>query len=563
MSRTLSVRIGTSGLAAGFALIVTVGGAVWLWQPWQSSALATSQGADVDPAPRALVEAVQPPRQDADSEHALVQLALRAPQEAWEAAIALPESPWSEHLRRFVAALWVEQEPRRALTAFEAMDEARMPTNWMFEMLARWMTVDEEAAAEWALATGAGRPRVLMAGAIDWLLDHGEPRDATLAAAERLLRRWAQRTPDAAWEVASTKWLSERSVLLHAVAEVWFERDPHTTLSATLSSEIRVMSHPWVADLAARWVRTAPRQAAKWALALPSAAPDKRLLTAAVHAWLSVFAMDEAKALTRELGDAEAVRMYHSHTYGQQLRKLLKDDPRKLAEWLDRQPDERLRTSQTRMIAHLYRETHPDEALEWALGLPTKESGSALRAIIPAIAEDDPRRAEHIVQSMADPSAQIGVAAAFLGDWAERRGQPAQAHEWSVENLTPSVRRATNRGLFMDWGLQKPAGAASASHAIADREERLAAQLGAYVGMVMGIDSDETPEQLHQRMLAIDGVFDSLLEAAAVEGKRNDASGSDFGDALRQKLYEYWKETDPERAAKYKELPERHDESAQ
>ena len=42
--------------------------------------------------------------------------------------MALPESSGRERLRRFVAAHWVERAPADALGAFEAMDEARMPT---------------------------------------------------------------------------------------------------------------------------------------------------------------------------------------------------------------------------------------------------------------------------------------------------------------------------------------------------------------------------------------------------------------------------------------------------
>ena len=70
--------------------------------------------------------------------------------------MALPESPERERLRRFVAVRWVERAPSQALAAFEATDETRMPTKWMFEMLARWMAADEESALDWAAATAAG-----------------------------------------------------------------------------------------------------------------------------------------------------------------------------------------------------------------------------------------------------------------------------------------------------------------------------------------------------------------------------------------------------------------------
>ena len=162
--------------------------------------------------------------------------------------MALPESPDHERLRRFVAARWVEQAPGEALGAFEAMDEGRMPTEWMFEMLARWMAVDEESASDWAYNTAAGRPRVLMTGAIDWLLGHGEPREAALASAERMLRRWARRDPAAAWEVASTDVLvGQMDVLLRGVAEVWLADDPRSAMDAAIADGAwQIMRRSWI-----------------------------------------------------------------------------------------------------------------------------------------------------------------------------------------------------------------------------------------------------------------------------------------------------------------------------
>ena len=276
-----------------------------------------------------LVEAVQPPRHDADGEHPLVHLARRSPQAAWQAAGALSQSRWRERLRRFVAALWVERAPIEALSAFETMDDVRMPTEWMFEMLGRWMAVDEEAAADWALATGAGRPRVLMAGAMNWILDNGKPPDAALAAAKRLLRRWGHRAP-------------------------------------------------------------------------------------------------------------------------------------------------------------------------------------------------------------------------------------AAAYKWSTANLSPAVRKKTNQSLFAHWGVHDPVAAAATSHEITDLDERAWSQGGAFIGMAAGIEIDQTPEQQHARMLAIDGVYDSLVAIAASRGNLGEPSGRGFGGAMVHKLYEYWKDADPERAAKYKESAERY-----
>ena len=538
---------------AGLALAtVALAAAFGLW-PRQSPAPASpDNGAPGERPPLVLVEAVAPPRHDADGEHPVVRLVRRSPLEAWQVATALPESPERERLRRFVAVQWVERAPSQALAAFEAMDETRMPTQWMFEMLARWMAVDEDSALDWAAATAAGRPRVLMAGAIDWLLDHARAPEAALASAERMLRRWARRGPAAAWDVASADGLvGHTKVLLRGVAEVWFAQDPHGALDAAIAdNEWQIMRRQWIADIVAGWARAVPREAADWVLGLPESSRDGRLL-AAIHAPLSVAAPDEALAFVRKLGDGEARAAFGRGLYKQQLRRLLGDDPHALAEWLERQPDENLRTYQAKWIAGLLLEAAPDDALEWALGLPAKESGKALEAVIQAIAEEDPARAEDIVLSLSEADAQAGAAAGLLADWTSRRRQPAVAYQWAVDNLSTTVRQGVNGNFFWSWAITDPADALSALRGVADADNSVAAHT--LIGMVFGVVGvDETPERLRTRMLAIERLYEDLMPDAP------DLLGSD-GDLPAYRLYHYWKETDPVRAAKYKKRAERYD----
>ena len=497
-------------------------------------------------------EAVAPPRRGADGEHPVVRMARSFPREAWRAALALPESRWRERLRRFVAVRWVERTPSEALGAFEAMDEERMPAEWMFEMLARWMAVDDESASDWAAATTAGRSRVLMAGAIDWLLDHARPREVALASAERMLRRWARRDPAAAWDAASADGLVwQRKVLLRGVAEVWLARDPRRALDTAMGHRAwQVMRSEWIVDVVAEWARAAPREAADWVLTVPQPSRDERLL-AAIHAPLSVAAPDEALAFVGKLGDGEAYAAYsRTRWYRQQLRELLGDDPRVLAKWLARQPDENLRIGEAGWIARLFLETSPDDALEWTLGLPAKESGNALEVVVGAIAEQDPARAEAIVLGVSEPDAQVDAAGSLLHDWALRRRQPAAAYQWAVENLSAAVRQGVNAEFFWGWAITDPADALSALDGVADVDHRVAAYT--LQGMVWGIGWDETPERLRERMVALDRLYQDLMRIAP------EPLGSD-GDLPSYKLYHYWKEIDPVRAAKYKERAERYD----
>ena len=452
------------------------------------------------------------------------------------------------------------------MSAFEAMAGDLFPADWMFEMLARGLVVDEQAAADWALATTGGRRPLLIAGAIDWLLKHADNREPAIALAERVFRRWAQDEPADAWEAAATSRLAGESDSLRRVAEAWFEVDPRTALDAAVSDNL--WRHRWVPDLVAQWAEAAPRAATEWALALtpgpydPSIDEatrfaDRAKLLAPALAALSVAAPDEAFAAVQEFGEAQRNQIQYNPMYWQQLRKLLGDDPRDLAAWLAGQPDQGLRISQTRSIARLYREANPHEALQWALELPPKESGQALGTLVPSIAEENPHYAEDIVLGLVEADAQIPAAASLLGHWALGDLGPAAAYEWSVENLSTTVRRRANDGVFPLWGMRDPVGAVSTVETIANPDARLMAGVGAAFGMVMGIDGDDTPQQRRERMLALDRLYQGLMRIAPPNLR------SDDGDLVSYKLYHYWKDIDPERASKYKEQAELYGDPTQ
>ena len=155
------------------ALTAALAGVVWLWWPLQvmvSGTHATVAAASV------AVGVAQPRRPDAGRVEPLLSLARRAPEEAWLRAAAMEESTVRGSTLKIIAAMWVAQDPSGAMSAFEAMDGDLFPARWLFEMLARGMVVDEEAVADWALSTTGGRRRLLIAGAIDWLLKHADNR---------------------------------------------------------------------------------------------------------------------------------------------------------------------------------------------------------------------------------------------------------------------------------------------------------------------------------------------------------------------------------------------------
>ena len=241
------------------ALTAALAGVVWLWWPLQvmvSGTHATVAAASV------AIGVAQPRRPDAGRVEPLLSLARRAPEEAWLRAAAMEESTVRGSRLRLIAALWLELDPNGAMSAFEAVDEELVPTSWMFEMLARWLVADEEAAADWALSATGGRRPMLITGVIDWLLKrvkHGCPRTSVLALADRTFRRWAQEEPADAWEAAAMSHLARKRDLVRGVAEVWFEVDQRAALDAAVSDNL------WQYG----WVQTSLRNGPRRPLARP------------------------------------------------------------------------------------------------------------------------------------------------------------------------------------------------------------------------------------------------------------------------------------------------------
>ena len=185
-------------------------------------------------------------------------------------------------------------------------------------MLARWMATDEDAAMQWALSsTVGGQPSQLIGGAIDWLFEHSEPREAVLALAKHVFRDWAQEEPAEAWQTAAASRLAGEPSSLNEVAEIWFKVNPKAAVNAAVSSDAwQFLRESWVVDLAAKWAVLAPHEATKWALALPPDPQDPGIdeayrfagrakLLAPALAALSVSAPDDAFVIAQSFSEVE------------------------------------------------------------------------------------------------------------------------------------------------------------------------------------------------------------------------------------------------------------------
>ena len=545
------------------ALVAVFVAAAWLWLP-RAPVFATDEAEETEATvqpPGPTVEVSDSSLSDAGHAHPLLVLAERSPDSAWKRALALGESAERARLLEAVAKLWLARDPRSAMAAFEEANGGFVSTRWVADKLGVWMAKDERAAADWALSLAHGRRAELVAGALEFLLNHGAPEHAVVALGARLFRRWAAAEPAAAWEVASVERLARHWA--RVVARVWAEDDPRAAAGAAtrMDSWHHGIHKPWILDLLAEWAEADGRAALEWALR-DAPSKERESLVAVAHATLSVAAPEEAAAY--ELGN----RVLYDGAYWERLRELLGDDPRALAAWMARQPDERLRVSKARATARLYGEADPFEAAHWASALPPQEAALALGVLLPSVVKQDFGFAEAIVLSADSAKAQIAAAGALLGHWPEDLGGPAGAYQWAAENLPPVVRREATAAVFLPWGKQDPFAAASAWENIIEPDERLDKGFNAVLGMWTGRDQD-TRQQLHERMIALDRVYPELASITPTDPqylfihswlfKPPANSTGREGESMAFDLHRYWKDRDPSRAAKYKDILENYD----
>ena len=548
---------------AALALVAVFVATAWLWLPhWPVFATDEAEEAEATVRPpRRTVEISDSSLPDAGHAHPLLVLAERSPDSAWQRALALGESPERARLLEAVAKLWLARDPRSAMVAFEAAKDGFVSTRWVADKLGVWMAKDERAAVDWALSLARGRRAELVVGALDFLLNHGAPEHAVVALGARLFQRWAAAEPAAAWEVASGERLARHWA--RVVARVWAEDDPRAALGAAtcMDSWHHGIHKPWIVDLLAEWAETDSRAALEWALR-DAPSKERESLVAVAHATLSVAAPEEAAAY--ELGN----RILYDRAYWERLRELLGDDPHALTEWMARQPDERLRVSKAPAIARLYGEADPIAAAQWASGLPPQESALALGVLLPSVVKQDFGFAEAIVLSANSAQAQSAAARGLLGHWPDDLGGPAAAYEWAAENLPPAVRREATAAVFSPWGEQDPAAAVAAWENIIEPDERLDKGFNAVLGMWTGRDQD-TRQQLHERMIALDRVYPELASITPTDPqylfihsllfKPPANSTGREGESMAFDLHRYWKDRDPSRAAKYKDILENYD----
>ncbi len=373
--------------------------------------------------------------------------------------------------------------------------EAGLDTNWLYAVFYSWARTDLNGAL--ARAAKLDDRNRSMAGTAIVRSRDDLPTAEREALGSKLNLHVAVRDPSTtdmrAPKAAEQAWRNALAVRdrearqsgLYMVARDWTMQDPHAAIRAIESLQNRSERDQLLQHAVQTWSEKNPREAVEWVFERPPSMQRTQLLAQALSAFVTQEPTSAVTMLDR-LSPGE-----RQHMMPQVLMTWASADPQAAAAWLEKQDDPQTYQRALGMIASVYVERDPDEALRWAATL-SEENEQMVMAVASIWAQSDPRAAL---------------------SWVER--QPRS-------DSTPMQYRA----VFEQWIAYDPDAAISQLNFILDASTRNAAILGILEGW--NLDSSLV-DRLYQRL-----------------------EGAEARSTAAAQLFYRLRETDPQAAERYR-----------
>ena len=232
------------------------------------------------------------------------------------------------------------------------------------------------------------------------------------------------------------------------------------------------------------------------------------------------------------------------------------DDPRAAAAWVeDASPEDA--AAAFFEVVRSWAGTFPEQALDWADTLPEDQQLAATRAVFFSAARTSPDAASVLLDRVGDPQRRLAASQMLVAQWVD--SAPADARRWIAGAADGAAQRDLYVTLFRSWARRDREGAAKELREIADHRHRDAAALA----------------MLHQT------IFNDLRHAALRVRRGSQTAAAlngdmDFADDLygrirdaeirrdaARALYDTLHEVAPEHAERYREIAGVTDESKQ
>ena len=422
-------------------------------------------------------------------------------------------------------AAWAMQDADAAQRRVESLD--LMQRDWASAAVWSVSSAHEDPRRAWqqALASKPGRARseALQFIAHQWA--DAAPVDA-LAAINALpesqdktvmrltvLFEWADEDPDAAYQ-----WARQQPVLDLVPTLLMLMADDSPLKAIELAMTDAKDRDMAVTQVIGAWAEDDPRAAFEWILSNQSSLQDVALAAKPLRR-IAETAPRQALALAERL-DKTARRLATSAI----LEQWAASDAPAAAAWLDSSRGES-DGKRVATIAAAYAQQRGEEAFDWVLAQAPEHRGDAMAKVTRELAKGSAQRTLDLVRRIDDPQLYAAAVGSIVSAWATE--DPRAARRWIAANADDGERNALYARLYTGWALVDQAEAAANALRHGNRSERDAALAATATSVAR--QNPDLAERLY----------------AEIQGDKQRRQAARY-------LAFWWRETDPERAERYR-----------
>lgn len=319
------------------------------------------------------------------------------PAGAWRAALAIQMRDEQNAALSSVAHTWFETDPSAALSAAASLGAGDWRA-WQSDLVHRWVDQDPDAALEWALAQpGSGQ--------------HPDPLTQVAA-------RIASHSPQEMLELVEALEPPRRNGVVEGVFLAWGQSDPEAALDTAMAMTNAAHLYQTVGfSIVGFWANEDPQAAFEWVRA-QGPSPTRSSLLASTLANIGWSDPERALTLADELDGIARSRAIASvlGIWGE-------EDPLAAAAWLDASGDQTPAAVQA--VASHYAEVDPEGALEWLQDQSAEAQHHAMPMVVRRVAAESPDSALRLIDRIGDSNAKQAAGFQLIATWIETDPQTA------------------------------------------------------------------------------------------------------------------------------------------
>ena len=406
--------------------------------------------------------------------------------------------------------------------------EAGFDPNWLYAIFHVWARTDLEDALTRA-AKLDDREREMAGTAIVRSRDDlptkerealGSSLNVQVAVQDPALANLrSPKAAERAWRTAlAMNDRDSRQAGLYTVAQQWVRQDPDAAIRAIESLQDRNEREQLLQHALQTWVQKEPQKAVDWILERPPSYSRTQLLAGALNSIVRKQPAT-AMALMDRLSRAEKDQLLPQFLW-----TLGAADPQSALDWAEKLEDGPVHRHTLQMIASIFAQRNPDEAIRWAATLSGEHAELVMSQVIQEIAQSDPERASRMISQLSDGPQRKSAIVSIAQFWAQ--WDPRAALAWASKQSSADTSPEMYSGIFGQWAIYDPDTAVSQLSFLLDTDDRNAA-----IGGIL--------ETAYLEPDVTDQVFQRL-------------EGADAKRQAAEQIYYRLREDDPQAAERYR-----------